>query len=185
MARGRVPLGAAAFSVLLHVAALSWLFLRATEERVAEPAPMVVELVDLSRPEPKPPQREAAQTGRPQVVQRVAREPVEKIQLNPPASASTLANSAPDLMAAPFAEGRRKAPPTDSRRRPCDPRVMDETLEECRREQEIARGVTRSFDPQNGDDEFAREARRKEAMRAYREGSGGYPGLRCAIFHRC
>ena len=52
---------------------------------------------------------------------------------------------------------------------------------------EIAQGVSRAYDPANGTDEFAREARRNEAVKRYHElpGGAGYPGIACQILHRC
>jgi len=69
----------------------------------------------------------------------------------------------------------------------CDP-LKDPKRESpgCRREDDVARGVTAANDPWNGKGEFAREARHNETMRTYRESKDApYPGLACAVFHRC
>lgn len=71
---------------------------------------------------------------------------------------------------------------------PCDP-LKDPKHESkaCRKVDEIAEGVTRFYDPQGGKGALAREARRNEALKRYRDAPGmvGYPGIGCAVFHRC
>lgn len=71
---------------------------------------------------------------------------------------------------------------------PCDP-LKDPKRESkaCRKVDEIAESVTRFYDPQRGKSALAREARRNEALKRYRDapGAAGYPGLGCAVFHRC
>ncbi|WP_068873902.1 MULTISPECIES: hypothetical protein [unclassified Phenylobacterium] len=71
---------------------------------------------------------------------------------------------------------------------PCDP-LKDPKRESkaCRKVDEIAESVTRSYDPQRGQSALAREARHNEAGRRYREAPGmsGYSGIRCHVFHRC
>lgn len=71
---------------------------------------------------------------------------------------------------------------------PCDP-LKDPKRESkaCRKVDEIAESVTRFYDPQKGKSALAREARRNEALKRYRDapGAAGYPGLGCAVFHRC
>jgi len=54
---------------------------------------------------------------------------------------------------------------------------------------EIVKDPNRPFDVDRDapDSDLAREGRYKRAMKAYKEapGAAGYPGIACAIFHRC
>ncbi len=90
-----------------------------------------------------------------------------------------------DLNRPVFADGQWPRPPLLAR---CNP-LQDPKRESraCRREDDVANAVTRSFDPQKSNGEFAREGRHSEATKRYRElpGDAGYPGIACHVLHRC
>lgn len=89
-------------------------------------------------------------------------------------------------MSQPVPPARRE--PDYDQFQPCDP-LKDPKRESkaCRKVDEIAESVGRFYDPQRGKTALAREARRNEALKRYHEapGTAGYPGLGCAVLHRC
>jgi hypothetical protein len=183
-------------SVLIHVLVLGWFGLKRAAGEFGRDAPTVnielVRLPQLSSPENAPSAADEPAAGR------VANEPVESDV--PPRPASPAGTSprgtsgtgtgvdprwAVDLNGPVFADGRWPRQQLLTR---CDP-LKDPKRESaaCRREDAVARGVTRANDPRNGTDEFAREARHNEAVKRYHElpGGAGYTGIGCHVFHRC
>lgn len=177
-----------ALSIGAHAIAIAALGLvRGTLQPPAETPAVEVALVDASalRPAeaPKPPG--AARPG--PALHRPRREADTKAR---GLAAAASPPGAGDLLSAPFADGRRPGPAAPVPRPPCPPPpgASEEQAARCRREEDLAAAVNRSFDPQkNRDGEFANEARHKEAMKRYMElpGDAGYPGFGCAVFHRC
>lgn len=182
-------------SVALHMVVLGWLaFRRAPGEPATEVPALNVQIVRLSpasSPRREPPR--AAPAARTKAETPTATPPPPA-----PSSRETPAQGSDavdprwrvDLNPPVFKDGRwpRPTPPPSLGRRKCDP--WDDSAEmtaACRRELGLARAIDRNNDPQNGDDDFAREARHKGAMRDYHDapGTSGYPGLRCALLHRC
>ncbi|MEW5684303.1 MAG: hypothetical protein AB1942_05250 [Pseudomonadota bacterium] len=177
-------------SVLAHVVALGGFVLkRAAGDLEANPPTVHVELVRLA-PMPRPTNAPTS----PAPAAAPARDADEPSATTPTGPASRDSSGpgpgvdprwAVDLNGPVFADGRWPRPRIVGR---CDP-LRDPKRESvaCRREDAVARGVTRANDPRNGTDEFAREARHNEAVRRYHElpGTAGYPGIGCHIFHRC
>ena len=172
-------------SILVHGLVLGWFAFR--QDRVIEDAatPAVeIQLLDVAKL-PRPPARTDDEDAEPPpvVVQPVF--PVAPRYVGPPVEAGGGRERGVDLFGPVFADGEWPRPWMS---RNCDP-VSDPELSSpaCRRELEIAQGVTRAYDPREGTDEFAREARRNEAARRYQDlpGTAGYPGLRCQILHQC
>jgi len=173
----------AALSLAVH-AALVLLLLRLGGRlpQALEPPPVTVSIIDMPRPQA----RTVAESQRRPTV-RLHR----TVQLAPaPAYDAPQAQTptAADLFAAPFADVRKpKAAPPPIR--PCPPPgAPDQRRHACERDEAIAAAVARSGDPNKArDGEFAAEARRNEAMKRYHElpGDAGYPGLGCALLHRC
>lgn len=181
-----------ALSMALHALVLGWFGLRSSGgPPMAERPVMDVALVPLPRREqPRLPETRSHPTPLQARAPRLRPEAAETAPLfAPPAAASESAAPNPsDIRTAPFA-GRLRMPPAPLQRPPCDPGARDDApdAKPCRREQAIADAVTRSFDPDKGGGEFAREARRNEAVRRYNEAPGmaGYSGIACHVLHRC
>lgn len=194
--RGRTS-AALLLSAALHLVVLGWFALkRAVEEFRADVPAVNVELVRLRPPPPLANAPSAASTsslpaGRPTPT------PTHDATVAPrPAGSGGLGPAAPgtgvdprwavDLNGPVFADGKWPRPIPELQR--CDP-LKDPNRESraCRRVDAVARGVTRANDPQEGKDDFAREARHNEAVKRYHElpGGAGYPGIGCHIFHRC
>ncbi|MBI1198083.1 MAG: hypothetical protein GC203_09480 [Phenylobacterium sp.] len=182
-------------SIALHMVVLGWLaFRRAPGEPAAEVPALSIQIVRLAppaRPRREPPRRDPA--GRVSTEAPTAAPPAP-----PPPSKEAAAKDADtvdprwrvDLNPPVFKDGQwpRPTPPPSLRRPKCDPWDDSSAAKAaCRRELAVARAIDRNNDPQNGDDDFAREARHKGAMRDYHDapGTSGYPGLRCALLHRC
>jgi hypothetical protein len=180
-------------SALLHVAVLGWFALkRGLEQPLAEAPPVNVELVRI-RPAPKPAPAHAPTAS-------VGRKPTAPADTDvAPAIAAPSAGPgavtgtgidprwAVDLNGPVFADGKWPRPQQRILAR-CDP-LKDPRRESraCRREDDVANAVTRSYDPQKGTGEFAREGRHNEAVKRYHElpGDAGYTGIGCHVFHRC
>lgn len=181
-------------SAALHLVVLGWF---ASKRAVAEwrgDAPIVsVQLVRLS-----PPTRAISPASSKPAAGRPVRKASDAASATPPA---TTDNSTPGAVNAPgiAIDPRwlvdRNGPRPPARRepdydefQPCDP-LKDPRRESkaCRKVDEIAESVTRFYDPQTGKSAAAREARRNEALKRYRDapGMGGYPGIGCAVLHRC
>jgi len=182
---------ALALSALAHVLVLGWFALkRAVEPPPAEAPPVNVQIVRL-RPLPKPAPAPTASTGRARPAP--SDSPVEGRIATPSAGPVAGAGAgvdprwAVDLNGPVFADGRWPRPHERILAR-CDP-LKDPKRESkaCRREDDVANAVTRSYDPQKGAGEFAREGRHNEAVKRYHElpGGAGYPGIACQVFHRC
>jgi len=171
-------------SVLLHGLALGWFAFR--QDRLIEDAqgPAVeIQLLDIAKL-PRPPSRaDEEDVQQPPVIRPIL--PIAPRYVGPPAAEGGGKARGVDLFGPVFADGEWPRPWMS---RNCDP-VSDPELSSpaCRRELEIAQGITRAYDPREGTDEFAREARRNEAARRYQDlpGTAGYPGLRCQILHQC
>jgi hypothetical protein len=181
-------------SVALHMVVLGWLALRRAPGAPAAEVPALdVRIVTLrpARPKapalaPSGPTDETHSRKPPATVAAEIALPVPRA--NAPAGPPVDPRWRVDLNKPVFRDGRWPRPPSALERPRCDPWAdPDKIPPGCRREMAVGRAVTRNNDPQNGDDDFAREARRKESMRAYRDapGTSGYPGLRCALFHKC
>ncbi len=180
-------------SVLAHVAVLGWFALkRAAEQAPAEPPPVNVEIVRL-RPPPKPTPANAPTASPGRATRAPVDAPVPGRIAAPSAGPVDGGGSgidprwAVDLNGPVFADGKWPRPERPLLAR-CDPlKDPQRTSKACRREDDVARAVTRSYDPQQGAGDLAREGRRNEAVRRYREapGTSGYTGIRCHVFHRC
>jgi hypothetical protein len=180
---------AVSLSVLTHVLVLGWFALRQDGAGPGAEAPVV--MVELVRRSPPPRQAAASpptpSAGRP-TPRAAETEVAPRIATVPPSAGSGPPGpGGVDLNGPVFADGKwpRPEPPLRTR---CDPlKDPQRTTPACRREDDISRGVTQAYDPANGRDEFAREARRNEAVKRYHElpGGAGYPGLACQVFHRC
>lgn len=171
-------------SILLHGLVLGWFAFRQdrTPEDAAAPA-VVVQLLDVAKL-PRPPSRADQEDALAAPVIRPVF-PVTPRYVGPPASEVGAKDRGIDLFGPVFADGEWPRP---WMRSACDPVAdPDMTGPACQREQAIARGVNRAFDPNEGTDEFAREARRNEAVKRYRDAPGmsGYPGIRCHVLHNC
>lgn len=172
-------------SILLHGLVLGWFAFRQdrTPEDAAAPA-VVVQLLDVAKL-PRPPSRADEENASEAPVIRPVF-PVAPRYVGPPAGEGGGAKDrGVDLFGPVFADGEWPRPWTRS---DCDPVTdPDMTGPACQRERAIARGVNRAFDPNEGTDEFAREARRNEAVKRYRDTPGmpGYPGIRCHVLHNC
>lgn len=181
---------AVGLSIVLHSLLLAIFALRQSPAPPAIEAPvMAVELVlrapspgspasppATPRPKAAPPDARAAQTSTapaegPPGVAGAGVDPRWTVDLNKPV----------------FADGQWPRPERPLLAR-CDP-LKDPKRESraCRREDDVANAVSRSFDPQKSNGEFAREGRHSEATKRYRElpGDAGYPGIACHVFHRC
>lgn len=183
---------AVGLSVLLHMVLLAVFALRQSPTPPAIEAPiMAVELVrrapssgSPAAPPATPPPKTAPPDSR-------AVEPSTAPAVGPPGVAGPGPGLDPrwtvDLNKPVFADGQWPRPERPLLAR-CDP-LKDPKRESraCRREDDVANAVTRTFDPQKSNGEFAREGRHSEATKRYRElpGDAGYPGIACHIFHRC
>lgn len=171
-------------SILLHGLVLGWFAFR--QDRTPEDAvalAVVVQLLDVAKL-PRPPSRADQEDALAAPVIRPVF-PVTPRYVGPPASEGGAKDRGIDLFGPVFADGEWPRP---WMRSACDPVAdPDMTGPACEREQAIARGVNRAFDPNEGTDEFAREARRNEAVKRYRDAPGmsGYPGIRCHVLHNC
>lgn len=184
---------ALALSALAHVMVLGWFALKhAAEQPTGEAPPVNVEIVRLRPPlKPSPLNAPTASAGRSRPAPSAS--PVEGRIATPSsgpvagAGAGVDPRWAVDLNGPVFADGKWPRPQERILAR-CDP-LKDPKRESkaCRREDDVANAVTRSYDPQKGAGEFAREGRRNEAVRRYKElpGTAGYPGIACHVFHRC
>ena len=195
VARRRTAWSAALLlSAGLHLVVLGWFGLkRAVSDWRAEAPTVNVQLVPL----PRPPPREAQASSRP-AAERPSRAALEHSTAAPLATrdgttTGTLASPGTAIdprwavdMSRPQPPARRELDPDEFQ--PCDP-LKDPRREgkACRKVDEIAESVSRYYDPQKGKTALAREARRNEALKRYRDapGSSGYPGLGCAVLHRC
>jgi hypothetical protein len=184
---------ALALSALAHVMVLGWFGLkRAAEQPLAESPPVNVQIVRL-RPPPKvaPANAPTASAGRatPAPPDAAVESRIAAPSAGPAAGAGTGVDPrwAVDLNGPVFADGKWPRPQQRILAR-CDP-LKDPKRESkaCRREDDVANAVTRSYDPQKGTGEFAREGRHNEAVKRYHElpGGAGYPGIGCQVFHRC
>lgn len=180
-------------SALFHLVILGWFGLkRAAEAPLSDIAPVNVEIVRL-RPAPKPARANAptASAGR----KPTARSETDVAPVAAAPSAGPVATPgagidprwAVDLNGPVFADGKWPRPQQRVLAR-CDP-LKDPKRESraCRREDDVANAVTRSYDPQKNKGEFAREGRHNEAVKRYHElpGDAGYTGIGCHVFHRC
>lgn len=171
-------------SILFHGLVLGWFAFR--QDRLVEDAeaPAVeIQLLDIAKL-PRPPSRADEDDARQAPVVRPIL-PIAPRYVGPPATAGGGKERGVDLFGPVFADGEWPRPWTP---RDCDP-VADPELTSpgCRRELAIARGVTRAYDPREGTDEYAREARHNEAVKRYQDapGTSGYSGIRCHVLHRC
>ncbi|WP_374571732.1 hypothetical protein [Phenylobacterium sp.] len=180
-----------ALSAAAHLAAFALLaHLKGDVEPLAETPAIQVRLVDLA---PRQARRTPAATPSKPSAPRLHVPAPPPAPVEPgPATPTPDAARTEDLFSAPFLDGRRAQAPAQPRRPRCDPkdRGTERESADCRREAEAARAFTRASDPdkdEGADGEFAREARHKEAMKRYHElpGDAGYPGIGCAVFHRC
>lgn len=171
-------------SVLFHGLVLGWFAIR-QDRTPAETVSEVVEvqILDVTKL-PKPP----AATSEGEATPAPARPlvlPIAPRYAGPLVTGVGDSDGGVDLFGPVFADGHWPRPRVW---RDCDP-VADPDLSSpaCRREREVARGVTLANDPRNGTDEFAREARHNEAVKRYQEAPGmaGFPGIGCHVFHRC
>lgn len=190
---GRTRAVALLLSAALHVIVLGWFALRQdTAPPQADSRIVTVELLQV-RPTRRPPT--AAAPARP--LGRSSQAPsdakAEALVVAPSASASEGAGAGidpqwtVDLNGPVFADGQWPRP-----QRPllsvCDPlKDPQRTSKACRREDDVARAVTRAYDPQSGQGDLARAGRHKEAVKRYHElpGGAGYSGIRCHVFRRC
>jgi hypothetical protein len=180
-------------SALLHVTVLGWFALkRAVEQPPPDTPPVNVELVRI-RPLPKPAPANApsASVGRkPTAPSDTDVAPIAAAPSAGPVAAPGTGIDprwAVDLNGPVFADGKWPRPQQRILAR-CDP-LKDPKRESkaCRREDDVANAVTRSYDPQKNTGEFAREGRHNEAVKRYHElpGGAGYTGIACHVFHRC
>ncbi len=186
IADGRRRSLAVALSALLHIGLLAVFALRQSATPPASEAPvMAVELV-LRPPSPGSPTAPSATAASPSA--RPA-QPSKATAVGAPGADGSSPDSrwTVDLNKPVFADGQWPRPERPLLAR-CDP-LKDPKRESraCRREDDVANAVTRTFDPQKSDGEFAREGRHSEATKRYRElpGNAGYPGIACHVFHRC
>lgn len=171
-------------SILLHGLVLGWFAFR--QDRLiddAEAPAVEIQLLDIAKL-PRPPSRaDEEDVQQPPVVRPIL--PVAPRYVGPPAAEGGGKARGVDLFGPVFADGEWPRPWTP---RDCDP-VADPQMTSpgCRRELAIAQGVTRAYDPREGADEFAREARHNEAVKRYKDAPGmaGYPGIGCHVLHRC
>lgn len=172
-------------SILAHGLILGWFAFR--HDRTLDDAlvPAVdVQILDIARlPRPPPANSADAEVETPAVTRTVL--PIAPRYVDAPPAAGDGKERGVDLFGPVFADGEWPRPRT---LRDCDP-VSDPEMtgRDCQRELTVARGVNRAFDPRQGTDDFAREARHNEAVRRYREapGAAGYPGIPCQVLHRC
>jgi hypothetical protein len=186
-----------AASLAAHLGLLvAWLSTR-PEFHFVEPAAMTVELARLKPPAPPAPRARPPQ-------KRAQDRPVEAkpdtLPPSAPSSAPAISRAPTDeeLLAAPRLTARqiRDAPVKDGSwdRPPRPPRPKCKPAEgypgpplPC--PGEIVNDPNRPFDVDRDapDSELARAGRYKRAMKTYHElpGGRGYPGIACAIFHRC
>lgn len=193
IARRRSRSLALLLSVSLHVVVLGWFALKQDAEPPQAESPIViVELVRI-RPAQRPPSA-AAPTASAGLRTQAPSDATTAPLIAAPSAALAAGSSAGidprwavDLNGPVFADGEWPRP-----QRPllavCDPLKDPRRISKaCRREDDVARAVTRAYDPQNGRGDLAREGRRKEAVKRYHElpGTAGYPGIGCQVFHRC
>lgn len=178
----------------LHLVVLGWFaFKRAAAEWRADAPALSVHLVRL----PPPPRAQTQARSKPAAGRPDRTAPGPTVA--PPTPAATDAAegppSSPGIAIDPRWRVDRTGPNPAPRRepdyeafQPCDP-LKDPKREgkACRKVDEIAESVTRFYDPQKGNSALAREARRNEALKRYRAapGTSGYPGIGCAVLHRC
>lgn len=180
-------------SVGLHLVMLGWLASRraAIEWRVDPPA-LSVQLV---RPPPPTPAVSKATSKPAGGRSSNASDATDTLAPTPAEGPETGTPASPGVAIDPRWRVDRRGPPPPSGRepdydafQPCDP-LKDPKRESkaCRKVDEIAESVGRFYDPQKGDNAFAREARRNEALKRYRDapGGAGYPGIACHVLRRC
>jgi hypothetical protein len=181
-------------SASLHLVVLGWFGLkRAVTEWRAEAPAVNVQLVRLPPPAPlkaRTSPKLAAGRASTVVPHRAAAPPLASSE---GAIAGTPAP--PGIPIDPRWRVDRNGPNPPPRRepdydefQPCDPlKDPKRQSKACRKVDEIADSVTRFYDPQKGKTAAAREARRNEALKRYRDapGAAGYPGIGCAVLHRC
>jgi hypothetical protein len=168
-----------------HAVVLGYLAYTHQDPPMADTLPITVTLVDRPRVAPPPPEPPRRRKREPAPVAAPAAAPV----LSQPAPTP----SAAELNAAPFLPGRRRAPLNDAA-------AADRARENCERDWKALGypGPSRcdailagagEYDPGKTEEGpgFAREARRKAALRRYRETTNpeNYPGILCTIFHKC
>lgn len=190
---GRTRVVALLLSAALHAIVLGWFALRQDAEPPQADSPIVtVELLRV-RPAPRPPTADAPARPAGRRGQALSDATAEAPVAAPSASASEGAGTridpqwTVDLNGPVFADGKWPRP-----QRPllavCDPLKDPQRISKaCRREDDVARAVTRAYDPQNGQGDLARAGRHKEAVKRYHElqGGAGYSGVRCHVFRRC
>jgi hypothetical protein len=169
-----------------HAVVLGYLAYAHRDPPMGDNHPITVTLVDRqppARPSRKTPSRDRRRSAP------VATAPPPPPVLSQPAPTA----SAAELNAAPFLPGRRRAPPDEAA-------AAERARENCERDWKALGypGPSRcdsvlarqgGYDPDRTEDGpgFAREARRKVALRRYRETTDPetYPGILCTIFHKC
>jgi len=177
----------------LHLVVLGWFaFKRAVAEWRADAPAVSVQLVRLP---PPPAAAKASSRSTAERPSHIAQETAVTTPLATTENAGAETAGPPGVVIDPRWRVNRNGPNPPPRRepdydefQPCDP-LKDPKRESkaCRKVDEIAESVTRFYDPQKGNSALAREARRNEALKRYHEapGSAGYPGMRCALLHRC
>jgi len=178
----------------LHLVVLGWFaFKRAVAEWRAETPIVSVQLVRL--PSPAPTMGQAPSKPAPGRASRNAQDTPIVSPLATTNSPAPGTSASPAITIDPRWLVDRNGPNPPPRReldpdefQPCDP-LKDPKRESkaCRKVDEIAESVGRFYDPQRGKTALAREARRNEALKRYRDapGAAGYPGIGCAVLHRC
>ena len=157
------------------------------ELNYAEPPTMEVQLLrPPPRPHPEPPTPappKAKRESRPLVVHEPAppQSPTPApLPVSPEWQVKPAEPSAGDLAAAPFAAGRPAQRPS------CKTRSWDRPVDCPPDDAEVAAAKS---DPARDAKTAGYEAsgRYKQAVKTYHElpGDAGYPGIRCAIFHKC
>jgi hypothetical protein len=168
-----------------HGVVLGYLAYTHRDPPMADNHPITVTLIDRPPPAQPPP---------PEPPRRRKREPAPaSVPVAPPVlSQPAPTPSAAELNAAPFLAGRRGAPLNEAA-------AADKARENCERDWKALGypGPSRcdailaggGYDPGKTEEGpgFAREARRKAALRRYRETTNpeNYPGILCTIFHKC
>jgi hypothetical protein len=168
-----------------HAVVLGYLAYTHQDPPMADNHPITVTLIDRPPPAPPPPEPPRRRKREPAPVSAPAAAPV----LSQPAPTP----SAAELNAAPFLPARRRAPLSEGA-------AAGRARENCERDWKALGypGPSRceallagpgAYDPGKTEEGpgFAREARRKEALRRYRETTNpeNYPGILCTIFHKC
>jgi hypothetical protein len=191
-----------AASLAVHVALLAAWLSKRPEFHFVEPPPMTVELVRL-----RPPPRPEAPPVRPSQNRSQARSDETKPETPPPPNTSPPPPPVTprQLTDEELLDSRVRLTPRQIREAP----VYDHTRwdraprpprPKCKPAEgypgpplpcpgDLGKDPNRPFDVDRDapDSELAREGRYKRAMKAYHEapGGAGYPGIACAIFHRC